>query len=142
MPIDIRHMTPLLEVFDMPTSLAFYREVLGFKIVMDDGKPVPDNDWLCLELNEVHLMLNTAYEREHRPPAPDPRRTATHHDTCLYFGCPDPDAAYEYLRDKGVKLKPPTTAPYGMRQLYFTDPDNYNVCLQWRADKIKKANTP
>ena len=135
MAVDIRHMTPLLEVFDMPTSIAFYCNVLGFKVVMDDGKPVPNNDWVCLELNGVHVMLNTAYEREHRPPAPDPRRTATHHDTCLYFGCPDPDAAYEYLRAKGVKLKPPQTAFYGMRQLYLTDPDNYNLCFQWRAEK-------
>ena len=138
MPIDIRHMAPLLEVFDMPTSIAFYRGTLGFKIVMDDGKPVPDNDWVCLELNDIQVMLNTAYEREHRPPAPDPKRIAAHHDTCLYFGCPDPDAAYEYLREKGVKLKPPSTAPYGMRQLYLTDPDNYNICLQWRA---KEADT-
>ncbi len=138
MPIDIRHLTPLLEVFDMATSIAFYRDVLGFEIVMDDGKPVPDNDWLCLEHSGVHVMLNTAYEREHRPPAPDPKRVAAHHDTCLYFGCPDPDAAYEYLREKGVKLKPPQTAPYGMRQLYLTDPDNYNLCFQWRA---KEADT-
>ncbi len=136
MPIDVRHLTPLLEVFDMPTSIAFYRDVLGFKIVMDDGKAVPDNDWVCLELNDVYVMLNTAYERGHRPTAPDPKRIAAHHDTCLYFGCPDPDAAYEYLRDKGVKLKPPSTAPYGMRQLYLTDPDNYNLCFQWRAGNL------
>ena len=135
MPIDIRHMSPLLEVFDMPTAINFYRDVLGFKIIMDDGKPIPDNDWVCLELNELNLMLNTAYEREHRPPAPDAKRIAAHHDTCIYFACPDPDAAYEYLRAKGLKLKPPSTAPYGMRQLYFTDPDGYNICLQWRAEK-------
>lgn len=135
MPLDIRHLTPLLEVFDMPTSIAFYRDVLGFEVVMNDGKTVPNNDWVCLQLNELHIMLNTAYESGHRPPQPDPRRIAAHHDTCLYFGCPDPDAAYEYLKAKGVRLKPPSTAPYGMRQLYFTDPDNYNLCCQWRADK-------
>ncbi len=140
MPIDIRHMAPLLEVFDMPTSIAFYRDVLGFEIKLTDGKPVPDNDWVLLELNDVQVMLNTAYEREHRPPAPDPKRIAAHHDTCLYFGCPDPDAAYEYLLAKGVKLKPPSTAFYGMRQLYLADPDNYNLCFQWGADKIVKAS--
>lgn len=143
MAVDIRHVTTLLEVFDMPTSLAFYCEVLGFKIVMDDGKPVPNNDWVCLESNNVYVMLNTAYEREHRPPQPDSKRIAAHHDICLYFGCPDPDAAYEYLLAKGVKLKPPSTAPYGMRQLYLTDPDNYNLCFQWRAEQLpsKSANS-
>ena len=134
MAIDIRHLAPLLEVFDMPTSIAFYCDVLGFKVVMDDGKPVPHNDWVCLEHSGVHVMLNTAYEADHRPPAPDPKRLAAHHDTCLYFGCPDPDAAYDFLREKGVKLKPPAVAPYGMKQLYLTDPDNYNLCFQWRAE--------
>ena len=135
MPVDIRHMAPLLQVFDMPTSIAFYRDVLGFEIKLTDGKPVPDNDWVLLELNEVQVMLNTAYEREHRPAHPDKVRIAAHDDTCLYFACPDPDAAYEYLRQRGVKLKPATTAPYGMRQLYVHDPDNYNLCFQWRANK-------
>lgn len=136
MPVDIRGMAPLLQVFDMPTSIAFYRDVLGFEVKLTDGKPVPDNDWVLLELNEVQVMLNTAYEREHRPPTPDGKRVAAHDDTCLYFGCPDPDAAYDYLLAKGVKLKPPSTAPYGMRQLYLHDPDNYSLCFQWRAEKL------
>ena len=60
-------------------------------------------------------------------------RNIKHHDTCLYFGCPDPDVAYEYLRSKGIDLKLPKIAPYGMKQLYFSDPDNYNICFQWRV---------
>jgi glyoxylase I family protein len=42
----------------------------------------------------------------------------------------DPDAVYEYLRGKGVEVKPPKIAPYGMKQLYLKDPDGYNVCFQ------------
>jgi catechol 2,3-dioxygenase-like lactoylglutathione lyase family enzyme len=135
MAIDIRHMAPLLEVFDMPTAITFYRDVLGFNVALNDGKPVPHNDWVLLELNGVQLMLNTAYEGDARPSAPDPKRIAAHHDTCLYFGCPDPDTAYACLREKGVKLKPPELAPYGMKQLYLTDPDGYNLCFQWRVEK-------
>jgi catechol 2,3-dioxygenase-like lactoylglutathione lyase family enzyme len=33
MGIEIRGMAPLLQVFDMPTSIAFYRDVLGFEVV-------------------------------------------------------------------------------------------------------------
>jgi len=33
MAIEIRGMAPLLQVFDMPTSIAFYRDVLGFDLV-------------------------------------------------------------------------------------------------------------
>lgn len=140
MAIDIRHMAPLLSVFDMPKAIAFYRDVLGFEIKLTDGKPVPDNDWVLLELAEIQLMLNTAYEGEHRPPAPDPKTIAAHHDTCIYFACPDPDEAYAYLRDKGVKLQPPEIAHYGMKQLYLLDPDGYNLCFQWRAEKAEKTN--
>jgi catechol 2,3-dioxygenase-like lactoylglutathione lyase family enzyme len=28
---------PLIEVFDMPTSVAFYRDVIGFEVVMQSS---------------------------------------------------------------------------------------------------------
>lgn len=37
------------------------------------------------------------------------------------------------LRAHGVDVKPPTVAPYGMKQLYVRDPDGYTLCFQWRA---------
>jgi glyoxylase I family protein len=33
MAVEIRGLTPLLQVFDMPTSVRFYRDVLGFELV-------------------------------------------------------------------------------------------------------------
>ena len=118
-------MTPLLQVFDMPTSLAFYRDILGF------GVKQSTSDWAWLERDGVELMLNTAYESHARPPAPDGRRVAAHDDTALYFACPDVDAAYAHLRSHGVAAKEPRVAPYGMKQLYLSDPDGYNLCFQW-----------
>ena len=53
------------------------------------------------------VMLNTAYESDQRPAAPDPVRVAAHDDTCLFFGCEDLDAAYQHLRAHGVDLKEP-----------------------------------
>ena len=71
MAIEIRHLAPLLQVFDMPTSLKFYCEGLGFEIALTDRKLSPHNDWVLLRLNGFDLMLNTAYDAENRPPAPD-----------------------------------------------------------------------
>ena len=34
MAIEIRGQCPLLQVFDMPTSIKFYGDLLGFNIVM------------------------------------------------------------------------------------------------------------
>jgi len=133
MAIGIQGTAPLLQVFDMPTSIKFYRDVLGFEVVTTSTPRSEHFDWALLRLNGVELMLNTAYEEDARPPAPDPARLAVHEDTCLYFGCPDVDAAYAYLRTRGVAAKEPKIAPYGMKQLYVSDPDGYNLCFQWPA---------
>jgi len=133
MAIEIRGMAPLLQVFDMPTSVGFYRDVLGFE-VESTSKPRGELfDWALLKLNGVELMLNTAYEDHARPSVPDPARIAAHDDTAIYFGCPDVDAAYAHLRARGVAVKEPEAAHYGMKQLYVSDPDGYNLCFQWPA---------
>ena len=132
MAIEIRRVSPLIEVFDMPTSLAFYRDKLGFQVTGDSGQG-DESGWVMLELGNATIMLNTAYDDGERPDSPDPSRVAAHPDTCLYFGCPDVDAAYEHLKANGIDAKPPKVAPYGMKQLYVRDPDNYNLCFQWPA---------
>lgn len=132
----IQGMAPLFQVFDMPTAIRFYRDLLGFEVVQTSPKlseAAEDVNWAMLRLNGVTLMLNTAYEPEHRPAAPDRARISAHDDVCLYFGCPDVDKAYHELRALGLDVNEPKTAPYGMRQLYFTDPDGYHLCFQWPA---------
>ena len=132
MPIKVEGSAPLIQVFDMPTSVAFYRDVLGFTVVRQSS-PGDDFDWGLLKLDGAELMLNTAYEKEDRPPAPDRARIAAHEDTAFYLGCRDVDAAYEHLRGRGVDVQKPTVAPYGMKQLYLKDPDGYVICFQWPA---------
>jgi glyoxylase I family protein len=133
MGVKVEGLVPLIQVFDMPASLRFYRDVLGFEIVAQSS-PGDDFDWGWLRLDGADLMLNTAYEKEHRPAKPDTSRIAGHDDTCLYFGCRDVDAAYEYLRSRGVTLGAPKVAPYGMKQIFFKDPDGYQICFQWREE--------
>ncbi len=136
MPIEMQGLAPLLQVFDMPTSIQFYRDVLGFEVTQR-SKALSDNpddvNWAMLRLNDAILMLNTAYEPESRPPTPDAARFAGHADTGLYFGCPDVDGAYRFLLGKGLDVREPAIAPYGMKQLHVTDPDRYRLCLQWPA---------
>jgi catechol 2,3-dioxygenase-like lactoylglutathione lyase family enzyme len=132
MGINVERLTPLIQVFDMPRSVAFYRDVLGFEVVTTSPPRGRDDfDWGLLRLQDAALMLNTAYEADERPPAPDAWRVAAHRDTGLFFACPDVDAAYADLRAQGVAVAPPTVAPYGMKQLYLRDPDGYELCFQW-----------
>lgn len=126
-------MTPLIQVFNMRRSLAFYRDILGFEVVADSGRG-DDSSWVWLRLNGCDLMLNDQYEPGRVPAECPAERIRWHGDTCLYFGCADPQEAYEYLKSRGIELDPPKVAPYGMKQLNVSDPDGYNVCFQCQAD--------
>ena len=139
MALELRSICPLLQVFDMPTSLAFYRDALGFEIVQaappSDQVAPDDFGWVWLRRGGADLMLNTAYDPDAvRPPTPEPARVAAHDDTALFISCPDVDGAYEHLRAHGVAVEPPTVAPYGMRQLYVKDPDGFTLCFQWAVE--------
>lgn len=130
MSIEVHDACTLLQVFDMPTSLRFYRDILGFEIVRTSARDGDRFDWGLLRLSETYVMLNTAYESHERPAVPEPGRVRAHRDTCLYFGCDDPDAVYRLLLAHRLDVRPPDNAPYGMRQLHVDDPDGYGLCFQ------------
>jgi catechol 2,3-dioxygenase-like lactoylglutathione lyase family enzyme len=136
MSVSIQGMVPLLQVFDMPRAVAFYRDIFGFAVASTSAPRGRDDfDWCLLRRDGVELMLNTAYEADHRPGTPEPARVATHKDTGLFFACPDVDGAHVHLRAQGIDIEPPTIAPYGMKQLYLRDPHGYEICLQSRASE-------
>lgn len=127
--IEMRGLCPLIQVFDMNTSLQFYCELLGFEIV----QKAEGNGWAWLRCGNAELMLNTAYDDGERPPNPDSARMMGHQDTGLFIGCPDIDGAYEQLRARGVEVSEPKVAWYGMKQMYLKDPDGFGICFQWKA---------
>ena len=136
MPPELRSLCPLIQVFDMPTSLAFYRDIVGMELVQAAPEQAAGDDfgWVWLRRDGADLMLNTAYDPDaERPAVPEPARVAAHDDTALFIGCPDVDGMYRHLRAKGAAVEPPTIAPYGMKQLYVKDPDGFTVCFQWPA---------
>lgn len=135
MALDFDGLCPLLQIFDMPASVKFYREVLGFELV--GNSPVvhsPQGDyfhWCMLRRGTTTIMLNTAYDEGERPAAPDTARAAAHSDTALFFGCPDVDAAFKQLLPSGVNvLEKPITTQYNMRRFTIADPDGYNLSFQ------------
>lgn len=130
--ITVRGMAPLLQVFDMPTSIHFYRDIIGFEIIATNQPRKDDRfDWVLLRLNDAELMLNTAFEEDSRPPSPDRDRIIAHGDTAIYFGCPDVNAAYTHLQMKGIDVKNPEKTGYGFMALHVTDPDGFLLCFHW-----------
>jgi catechol 2,3-dioxygenase-like lactoylglutathione lyase family enzyme len=126
-------VTALLEVFDMPASVAFYR-ALGCEVVQHWGEREAEWDWVLLRLGNAELMLNTAYERDERPAAPDPGRARGHADAELYFDCEDLDAVCEQLRQNGVVVPEPESTFYGTRRVCLADPDGFRIWFQAPTD--------
>jgi len=137
MAIEVDGVCPYFEVYDIPTSIHFYRDLLGFEIV-NTSPALGSKDkfhWCMLRLGPAYLMLNDVYEFDaERPSREEHMALRKHRDVCLFFGCPDVDGAYAELLAKGVAIdRPPKVAHYGMKQLYFSDPDGFGLCLQWKA---------
>lgn len=129
--------TALFQVFDMNASVAFYRDALGFELI-DHSPEIEASEgryfhWCWLRRDAANIMLNTAYEANERPAAPDTARREAHRDTCLYINCDDVDALHTELAGRGVDSRAPKDAPYGMRQLYVGDPDGFQLCFQHRV---------
>jgi len=134
MALDVRGLCPLLQVYDMPTAVEFYRDKLGFAVISTSPAlgGVDRFHWVLMRHGDAELMLNTAYEfDDERPAVVDGRRVTGHGDCCLYLGCRDVDAAYEELKANGLDVEKPKVAPYGMKQMYLKDPDGYVICFQW-----------
>jgi glyoxylase I family protein len=131
MALEIDGMAPLIFVFDMPASVHFYRDVLGFELINHAPEYAPGLfHWAMLRQNGVTIMVNTAYDEGEAPSKPDEARVAAHGDTQFYFGCVDVDAAYSHLLESGINVQPPTIARYGFKQLHVKDPDGFHLCFQ------------
>lgn len=130
--LTLKGMAPLLQVFDMPTSLHFYRDILGFEVISLSSDAEGDKAyWAWLKCDGIEIMLNEMYERDRRPAEPDAKRAEVHYDTSIYFGCDNIDEAYQYLTGKGLTLKKPVITSYNFKALYVTDPDGYLLVFHW-----------
>jgi len=130
-------LTPLLQVFDMPSAVAFYRDRLGFEVIAHSPEVETTEGrmfhWCMLRRDGAHLMLNTAYDAGERPPERDAACWAGHGHTVLFVDCPELDALHAELTACGLDVAPPQTRDYGMRQIDVTDPDGYELCFQCPA---------
>jgi glyoxylase I family protein len=133
-PIQVNGLCPLLQVYDMPTSLHFYRDKLGFSLVGSSGEG-DDVDWIWLRLDSTEIMLNAAYEKQYRLSVKDESRQKAHTDTSIYFGCPGVNETYKMLLEKGVDVKPPIKTGYNFMALYVFDPDGYQLVFHWPVKK-------
>lgn len=99
----MRGVCPLLQVYDMPARVRFYRDTLGFELVSTSPNLGGEDKfhWCLLRLCGSEVMLNDIYEfDDDRPVPPDPARVAAHHfrdpdgyGLCFHWSAERADAA-------------------------------------------------
>jgi glyoxylase I family protein len=131
MTLTLDGIAPLLHVFDMARSIAFYRDVLDFRVVASTPRGAVELNWCMLVQGDIAIMLRPSWPAGQRPavePTP-PARGLT-----LFFGCDDVDVVHRVLGARGWPAAAPVTSDAGMRQLRVIDPDGFELCFQHPAD--------
>jgi uncharacterized glyoxalase superfamily protein PhnB len=113
MPRLIYNMQPMLQVRDIRETVAFYTDVLGFKV--EGMFPEDAPTWAGLYSGNARLGLTLLDSGE-------PSFTGQ-----IYMYPDDLDAAWERLKDAVPVVEPPTQRIYGMREFSIRDPNGYLI---------------
>ncbi len=108
---------PRLASGDIARSVAFYRDRLGFRVLMND----PHYGIVQRDAIELHFW-----------PCPD-RHIAE--NTACYIDTDDVDRLHDGLRRIGVRMSAPRTKPWGMREFEVWDEDGNLLVFGQEADK-------
>jgi uncharacterized glyoxalase superfamily protein PhnB len=117
----INAVVPVLWVPDIPASLRFYQEVLGFECASQA------EGWVCIQRDGVELMLSAPNAHYHYD---GPRFTGS-----FYFKLDTPKQVNEFwqqVKDKATVVYPIENFDYGMRE--FAIHDNHGFILQFGAE--------
>ena len=123
-------VTPNLVVRDVATSLAFYRDVLGFAV----KQTVPDHApfvFVMLERGSVMVFLNDTGAAAHDLPlfaTPHYGGTAT-----LFVVVDDVDTLHAQVAPRAPVVMSLRTQFYGMREFAITDPDGHVITFAQRV---------
>lgn len=125
-PIEVKGLAPMLSVFNMPSSIRFYRDLLGFDLVENSGPTDREDnyDWALLRLNKTELMLERRSGKCCQP-AGDATALLNRHDMAIYFSCSDLNEIYRYLKEKDIDIEEPSVTDHGFKALYLRDPDGF-----------------
>ncbi|HLZ73573.1 VOC family protein [Phenylobacterium sp.] len=128
---ELTGVTPYFEVFDMTASVAFYCDLLGFRVVFASPEVETAegrfSHFVRLGLGGLDLMLNTAYDANERPPTRSEPRWAGCRHTHLYLDCDDVPALYAEMTARGLQAEPPAPTQYGYLAFHARDPDGFRL---------------
>lgn len=116
----LTHLTITLETTDLPATIRFYTEVLGFtcqSVYPNAEEPC----WASLRSGELEVMYCLRNEHRHEFKAAEkPILTGS-----LYFNTADVEALWQQLKDRVTVEYPVATFDYGMREFGIRDCNGY-----------------
>jgi len=108
---------PILNVRNVPASIAYYVDKLGFHLHWDWGDPPT---FACVFRDKVRIFL--CQGAQGKP------------GTWIAINVQDIDALYEVYRERGITIRqPPTNFPWGMREMNVEDPDGHRLRMGGNA---------
>lgn len=110
-------LAPMLRTPDVPGSVAFYRDVLGFQCDADGS-----DGWASLRRDGVEIMLATPNAHEDSGP---PAVTGSPSPVSLYLRTDDVDGWWRRLKDAARVCYPLEAFWYGMREFAVYDNNGY-----------------
>ncbi len=120
--IDFNHV--LIYVLDVQRAMRFYRDLLGFQVVEEQG----DYARLRSPKGNSTLALHKLSGNVTSVPS--------HEGVRLYFEVKDLDDFCKQLASEGVKIdQMPADMPWGWRHAYLRDPDGHELSLYWAGEK-------
>ena len=106
----------LLRPTDLERSLSFYRDALGLAVYREFGEG--DHRGVVFFIGGGFLEVSG---RAAAPATPN---------AALWLQVRDVDAAHDELAGRGVDiLRPPVTEPWGLREMWISDPDGLRLAV-------------
>jgi lactoylglutathione lyase len=126
---NIQYAVPFFMASDMETSLKFYVEGLGFKI-LNTWTPRGKIEWCWLQreggplmLQEARITAEKAYLSDNKPGA----------GVSIWFQCRDSLSLYHEFIEKGINVQEPFVGN-GLWDVKVTDPDGYDLHFESPTD--------
>lgn len=112
-------------VSDIQSSVAFYRDQLGFKIDQIWGEPP---SFAIAESPNASIMLKQGNDPA-RPAKPAPNTDRVGGVWDVYVWVRNLDQICADLNDRGTQYSGPDAQPYDCTEIVVTDPDGYLICF-------------
>lgn len=123
--LEIGAASPLFIVRDVPTTLAFYHDKLGFEITFKG--PEPEDIFFGIVQRGGAMFMFKAIDVE---PVPNCTRDIGHGIASwdAYIYVPDPDALFEEFRSRDIEFKVPLgNNSDNLRGFEVRDPNGYVI---------------